>query len=345
MWVYLAMFLVPTLAVLFPKRLPRRQAAYAWAVTGLLFALVIGTRHEIGSDWFNYLRHVYRVEGMTFGEVLRRSDPGYYALNWIVTRLGGGIYWVNFLSACVVVWGTINFSRKQPNPWLALMVAVPYLLIVVGMGYTRQAVALGFSLVALGALGESRVRAFVVWVVIGALFHKSAVLLLPIAALAASRNRLLTISLVGIVTVMTYFLLLEESADELWATYVEAAYHSEGGLIRVLMNVVPAILIFSFRAKLVPNVAERRLWLWIAAFALACLPLVNFASTAVDRVALYAIPLQLFVFSRLPQLVRTSTSRTVLTLAILGYYAAVLLTWLILADNAKSWVPYKSVLM
>ena len=35
------------------------------------------------------------------------------------------------------------FVRRQPMPWLGLLVAIPYLVIVVGMGYSRQAIALG----------------------------------------------------------------------------------------------------------------------------------------------------------------------------------------------------------
>ncbi len=63
---------------------------------------------------------------------------------------------------------------------------MPYLINIVAMGYTRQSVALGFAMIGLAALGEQRVRRFVLWVLVGALFHKSAVLLLPIAALAAA---------------------------------------------------------------------------------------------------------------------------------------------------------------
>ncbi len=42
--------------------------------------------------------------------------------------------------------GLVQFCRKQPLPWLALAVAAPFIIIVVGMGYTRQSVALGFIL-------------------------------------------------------------------------------------------------------------------------------------------------------------------------------------------------------
>ncbi|MDQ3039673.1 MAG: EpsG family protein, partial [Pseudomonadota bacterium] len=256
-------------------------------------------------------------------------------------KVGGSIYWVNFVCACVLMWGTIVFCRRQPNPWLALLAAVPYMLVVVGMGYTRQAGALGFALLGLSALGDGRVRAFVVWIIVGALFHKSAVLLLPIAALANSRNRILTGALVLLTTALTYYLLLADSAEKLWANYVDADLQSEGGLVRVVMNAVPALLLLVFRHRLVPDPGERRLWCWIAVFALACVPLVGLASTAVDRVALYLIPLQLFVFSRMPRLAATTQTRTPVVLGIVAYYAAVQYVWLNYATHAPYWTPYQ----
>lgn len=46
----------------------------------------------------------------------------------------------------------MRFARSQPDPWLAVLVAVPYLVIVVAMGYSRQAVAIGILLAGLGRL-------------------------------------------------------------------------------------------------------------------------------------------------------------------------------------------------
>ena len=341
MWPYWLMFLVPAWAVLTPGRLRPSQARVVWVVVGVLFALMMGLRHEVGGDWLNYLPHFRETASRDFMEVMSRGDPGYYGLNWLVAHAGGSIYHVNLVCAVIMMWGTVVFCRDQPNPWLALLAAVPYMLVVVGMGYTRQAVALGFALLGLAALGHGRTRAFVIWIAIGATFHKSAVLLLPIAALAASHNRFMTAGLVGLTTLLLYYLLLADASEALWENYVEAEYQSEGGLIRVLMNVVPAVLLILFRKHLAPDLQERKLWLWMAVFALVCLPLVGFASTAVDRVALYLIPLQLFVFSRVPRLASTVRVRTPLVLGVVGYYAAVLFVWLNFATHAFAWVPYQ----
>jgi hypothetical protein len=343
MWPYWLMFLIPAWATLLPARLKPGQSSGMWVFVGVIFSVMIGVRYQVGGDWGQYGRLFADVGRLDFIGSLSRGDPGYYGFGWLIAQAGGGISILNLVCAAVMMWGTVTFCRSQPNPWLALLVAVPYMLVVVGMGYSRQAVALGFALLGLVALGKGRIRTFVIWVAIGATFHKSAVLLLPIAALASSRNRFQTSVLVGMTTLLLYYLLLRDSSEALWQNYVDAGYQSEGGFIRVVMNALPALLLIWFRKRLVPDKKEQKLWLWIAAFCLMCLPMVALASTAVDRVALYLIPIQLFVFARIPRLAMTVTARTQVVVAIVGYYGAVFFVWLNFATNAIYWLPYKFV--
>ena len=172
MWTFWALFMIAAAGVLMPGRLPARQAASLFWTIGIFFALIIGLRHEVGGDWFNYIPHFLDASRMDFAEAAAMPDPGHYVLNMWVARLGGDIYAVNLIYAAVPMWGTVVFCRHQRNPWLALLAAVPYMLIVVGMGYTRQSVALGFALLGLVALGEQRIRRFVLLIGFGALFHK-----------------------------------------------------------------------------------------------------------------------------------------------------------------------------
>lgn len=313
---------------------------WAWLGVLLVYVLMTGLRHEVGGDWRTYSGMFRHISRSSFIYALEFSDPGYYGLSWVVAKLGGDIYWLNTLCGLMVVAGVGIFCRPQQYAWLGLAVAVPYLLIVVGMGYTRQAAALGWALMGLHALGQRRNVGFVVPVLIGATFHKSAVLLLPIAALAASRSRLWTWIWVGVTTVLGAQLLLLEHTEHLWNVYVEEEMESQGGQIRVAMNAVPAVLFLLFRRKISPREGERRLWTWLSLAALACVPLVAVASTAVDRVALYFIPLQMFVFSRLHQVVRKQSAPFVLTGVVL-YYAAVQAVWLNFATHADYWVPHQ----
>ena len=265
-------------------------------------ALLVGLRSEVGGDWFNYLRYLFPLQGLDLSEVLAREDPAYQFLNWTFMDEPWAIYAVNAVGGVFFATGLTVFCLHQPRPWLALAIAIPYLVIVVAMGYTRQGIALAFEMIALVALSKKSTTRFVIWIAVAATFHKSAVLILPIAALAATRNRWWTAAWVGLAALLLYYLLVSSAVDRLYDDYVEAQYQSEGAIVRLAMNALPALIFLAFGRRFVLNEAERRLWNWFAILSLLLLVVLmtTSASTAIDRVALYVLPLQLVVFSRIP---------------------------------------------
>jgi hypothetical protein len=340
MWPYWLMFLIPLTAV--RARVDSGVQRIFWWLSLVLLTLLIGFRFEVGGDWGAYLIHFNNILRFSFSEVLTRGDPAYYMINWLVADAGWSIEWVNLVCALMVVVGVNAFCREQPLPWLALLVAIPYLIIVVSMGYTRQAAALGLVLVGLKALGRHETRKFIFWVMLGALFHKSAVILLPIAALAAMQRRIWTFVWVAIVSIVGAYILVYQEVDDLWLNYVsqEYAFASQGATIRVMMNAVPSVLLLLFRKRIFYDRVERRLWLWLAVFSLACIVGLSYSPTAIDRLALYFIPVQLFAFSRLPFLTKNRGVFNLIIVAVVVYYALVMFVWLNYATHARFWLPY-----
>lgn len=336
---YWILFLVPVLGAL-----PRlRVTRLGWLLLAAGLTVFVGLRYQVGTDWGNYLRlYFYPASQMSFIQALGSSDPGYVLINWAATHIGAGSWLVNLFSATVFSTGLTLFCRRLPEPVLALVVAIPYLVIVFAMGYDRQAVAFGFVLCALTYLLDRRLIGFIVLMGVAAAFHKSAVILVPLAILANAERKFWTGFWVSLSGIVFYWLFLAERMAGLWQQYVESSYSeaSEGGPIRVAMNVLPAVLLLIFYKRFAIDREERKLWLWIAIFSLACLPLVFQAPTAVDRVALYFTPIQLVVFSYLPQLVRPE-SRVLVRGAIMGFYALVEFIWLNYAGHSNAWLPYQ----
>ncbi|WP_169332249.1 EpsG family protein [Henriciella marina] len=307
--------------------------------------VVIGFRFNVGGDWHSYLRYLSSSYEMTYSDLGGMEDPGYWALNILATQLGFGITGVNTFGAFLFSIGLVLLCRSLSRPWLALACAMPYLVTVVSMGYTRQAIALGLVMIGLVMLGRQKFAIFALWVLAGALFHKSAVVLIPIALLTASKNRFLTLSLVAAATALGYFTLLEDSATRLVATYVDKNIESEGAFIRLAMNAVPAILFLIYRKRFALSPAEKKLWLIFSLMAISMF-FAFFAtnlSTALDRMALYIIPLQLVVFAQLPEAIGTSDlrNRQYIVALILFYYATILFVWLNFANHSTYWVPYQ----
>jgi hypothetical protein len=344
---YWMLFLLPAWLAMTRLRPVQMQAprwtGYWWAVFVLL-VLMIGLRHEVGGDWLSYDTQIRRAFYDSFLQVLAKSDPAYGLLSWVAARTGFGPYFVNTVCAVLFSWGLVVFCRAQPRPWLALAVSMPYLVTVVAMGYTRQGTAIGLAMLGLVALSDRKLLRFVVLVALAATFHKSAVILMPLAVLSGTRNRIWTALWVGLASMLFYVLLLQDSVDALTVNYIGAQFDSAGAAIRVAMNAVPAGLFLVFRRRFAMPPADRTFWTWMSwgGLAFVGLLIVSPSSTAVDRVALYWIPLQLFVLSRLPNALGQPDGRNALLVyAVVGYSAMVLFVWLFFADYSTYWLPYQ----
>ena len=304
-------------------------------------AAMVGLRFQVGADYGTYIRIFDYVSRQTFDDAFEFGDPGYQFVNWLVGQWEGDMWHVNLICGAIFAWGLAMFCRRQPAPLLAALVAVPYLVVVVAMGYTRQAVAIGVIMAGLASLDRhASIARFVIYVAIASLFHKTALIALPVAIFAGRRNHLLNLVAIVLAGIGLYTALLDESVDRLVTNYLDARYASQGAAIRVAMNAVPAAMLLLAGQRLGLTEYQLRLWRIFAILALLCIPALALSpsSTAVDRVALYLIPVQMVAIARLPILLRSEMLGRV---AVAAYSFAVLFVWLNYAAHSSAWIPYR----
>lgn len=347
-WLLFSVFAVGAVASADDRR-QNPNAGLLFVAAAAAVVLMIGLRYQVGGDWGAYLRMFQYMRFVELSGVfsIPGSEPAYSAISWISYQLGLGIWAVNLTCAAILTWGLLRLARHQPRPWLALVVAIPFLVIVVGMGYTRQSAALGLFMLGLALLIEKRLVWAVFVIIIGATFHTSALVTLPFVAFSYARNRLQMAALIVVAAIFGYFTLLAPQFDRLTYGYIEQEYQAQGAMIRLIMNAVPALIFFAWYRRFAgDDPIQKILWRNLSIIALGSFAAVFFtdATVALDRLALYIIPLQLVVLSRIPTaLGATPSFRIVLTIVVMLYSALVQFTWLNYAHHADSWVPYRTV--
>ena len=342
-WLLFSVFAIAALTERTRSPGDHRAGITLWLVFAFM-ALMVGLRFQVGADYQSYLNIFAAASGADLSDALERGDPGYQFVNWLVGQWDGKMWHVNLICGAIFAWGLARLCQRQPAPMLAALVAVPYLIVVVAMGYTRQAVAIGIIMAGLASLDRrgSIVR-FVLYVAAAALFHRTAVIVLPLAIVAGRRNHLLNIIAVLAAGFGLYDALLAENVDELVENYIEARYGSQGAAIRVAMNVVPALLLLLAGCRLGFDDYQRRFWTLVSLLSLACVPALYLvpSTTAVDRVALYLIPLQLVVIGRLIYFIK---SQLLARLLVVAYSFTILFVWLNFAAHSFAWVPYRTAI-
>lgn len=327
----------------------KNYLTFAWYFVLIYLVLLIGLRHEVGGDWGSYKRYFDVLGTQDFSEIFNiTQDPGYAILNWWLSSSGYSIYFVNTICAFFFSYGLIKFCRTLPRPFLALTASFPYLILVVSMGYTRQSVAIGLSMLALVAISNRQYIKFFFMILIAATFHKTALLLVGILFLASQKNRLIIIILLGILAGILAQSYLYESYSNLVKYYVLQEYESEGALIRISMLLIPSILLLTWPHRFGMHALEKNLWRWISLLSILFffLLLTTDMSTALDRMALYFLPIQLIIFSYIPEFFKSQSGfNKVMISIIVMYFALVQFVWLFFASYAPYWLPYQSVLL
>lgn len=316
----------------------------SWLLTFVLLVLFIGFRYEVGADWGQYISLLESMRDEPFQAFLTISDVGYGLLNWLGANIWGDIYLVNIVCALFFGWGLILFCRNQPRPWLALLVSIPVLVLVVAMGYTRQGAAIGLAMLAITGLQKEKISHYIFCVMLAAFFHKSVIILLPFAIFATSRYRLLTLFGVVISVVILFVVLLLDQLDYVVLNYIEVERESSGAIVRVVTNGIPAALFLIYKERFGINQITRSFWVWMAWSSLLLIPLVLAfpSSTVIDRIALYWIPIQMLVYSRLPDVFgKPGKKNPFWVILISAYSAAIMLVWLSFGSFASYWLPYQ----
>ncbi len=350
MIIYWSMYLVPALLTLNQTFSHRRIPIGSYWLLFALLMVLVGLR-ETGGDYPTYKVMFQIIAGSTFADALKVSDPGYVLVNWVSNQLHFGMYGVNTVCGLTYFYGFYRFARREPEPILMLTISIAYQVIVTVMGYTRQGAAVGLLMWGIPYLYERKPVRFLVFSLLAASFHSSAIVFMPLAYFGFNwrTQRLASFfAVVGLaLAVYLGYRTLHDRFSSFYDNYIESKhYSSQGALIRSSMTALAAAMFLGHWRRWGRAWNDRRIWLAFALAALAMVPLTFTASTAADRIGLYLIPLQLVVFARLPALQRTRGQHDVWVMAILAGYAASLGVWLYFGQfTSVLWLPYKSLIL
>lgn len=350
MLIYFLLLAYPALfALTSAGRSARSNRHQLWPIVGfwIFYNFISAFRDNTGGDWFQYEEITYGFNLISLSQAMSEVNPGFAFFSWCGVRLGLGLYFTDFICSAILSFGIFRLAYRLPSPWLAISAAVPYLLIVVGMGYLRQAAAIGFMISAICDLQDRRNGRATLQMLFAMSFHPSSVVMAPLLIFASAPKNFWTVgAMVAGTLVLANLALSTETAQLYQKGYIDASYQSSGATIRIAMNIVPAVIFMFFRRTIFIEKREKQIWelfAW-ASIALAVMLVTSSSSTAVDRIALYLLPIQVYVFGHLaPAIAGRGRLERLVTLGCIGYFATVQFVWLFYADHAYLWVPYQSI--
>ena len=295
----------------------------------------------MGADWatyeniFDFFRNL-RSEDLLMAA---RIEPCYGALNYLAYLVGGDVHLVNLICAFLMLVGLVKFSHLMNlDACLVLFLSTPYLLFAVGMGYTRQAVAIGIAFAALGYWIRGHHKTCYAAILLAVGFHYSAVFLFLIIAMKNPRRALLIIPC----AVLCAFVLIKTLLSNYFSLYVENTedLHSSGVWLRLAMLLAGAATVYAQRARWRRYPTLFRLLENASVLTISLVPVAFFASTLADRVCLYLFFLYLVALGRVVSFSKPITRNIAFTTLIAATYGIFFLWFGISSYAASSWIPY-----
>ena len=352
MTIYWILFTLPTLFLLCARYYSRRIENILWFGVTTLFIVVLGFRHEVGCDWYSYTTDLDNIPVHItslfdyLSWIGQFREPGYALITWTAYQFNFGIYGVNLFCAIIFTTGLIFFCRSQPTPWLTLLLAIPYIVIVISMGYTRQATALGIIFWSLYLVQRNRAVASLILVACSGAFHKTSLLFLPLFAFFNTKilaKKALVIILVLLILILAFA--FRDYVFQQWGTYVlrRSSGAPTGPIFRSIINAVPAVLflvLYRRHDTIYPNL---EVWLPISLACIVILILLPWSPAAADRLGLYLSPIQLYFWPRFVTMSNNLNVRSCLLIILISIYASFLYIWLNFSSHAACWVPYNNI--
>ncbi|MGF7404804.1 EpsG family protein [Campylobacter concisus] len=315
----------------------------ALVVLYLFLILFIGARYEIGGDWNYYLYEMFYKDA--------RADLGYEILSLIGKNISAqyGIIFVNLCCAFLFLSCFFFIVTRFRYPFAGLLVAFPYSITIVAMGYTRQSVAIGFGLVAMYFMARNHNFKSMIFILIGGLFHKSIAILLIFLPLLYLRQVDIKKVYMGIVFFIVLVLICFKFdifagyISKIKFLYLSDIHYSKGGFIRIAIHIIPLIL-YIFMRKDIKNRNNINYILFdeLSILIVVAMFLSIFLSTLVDRLGLYFIFFDIVIFSIFLERLEIKLKFTLVFLIIIENFL-IFYVWYNYSFYAiHYWQPYKN---
>jgi hypothetical protein len=296
-------------------------------------------------DWNNYLYMIRNANVGSWWQSFNVSEPGYATLLWIAGQQGWGIYGAYFIGTLIFAAGLFRYAKTTPSPWIALLVAMPYLVIVISMSAARQAVAAGVLLWLTAEWTRATVGKRVALILLATSFHISAIGFLVFVFIDLRLRIWLKSIGVGIMAAAMIYIIQQSGRLATFnAHYISGQTIDSGGaLFHVVLNSGPALMCYLLgrkrRAILIPNPFHRNM----VVLAIMLLPLSFLYSTAASRLTIYLFPVSIWFFAASPVLLRKNESGLYKFLVGI-FFVTILAIWLNFANNSFAHQNYRNAL-
>ena len=303
-------------------------------IAALVLFVFVAFRWDVGTDWSNYAERSRLFGEMPLRDLIGQLDFGYKILEHLGWKFGVGLLFPNLISALILTESCRRLMVSANFPYGFLILSIPYLFFVVGMGYPRQAIAIGAFIFLV--LADSKWKKYF-WAFFGISMHYSFIFPLIFfhrkyfGSKAQNYYRILIVMFMCLIFFGEAILALFQ--EEIFARYfVGTGLQSNGFYIRVCFFLPPMLILVFYRKW-------KTEFFYVLILVLMALSF-PFLTTLTDRLLLYVYPFLIIGFGVIIRFV----SRTLAYMYIWFHSLLFFLVWFMYSVYKTDWIPYNTIL-
>lgn len=313
----------------------------------VLFALFLFSsfRYQVGCDWLPYQILFDTFLDIPRSYILVSREPIFYSILFWMQDMNLTYLSLNIIFGFIFFIGIHILAQRQPDPLGFLVLIFPILIINMPMSAIRQGAAIGLICIALVSFMDRRPISFLIWVVLAAGIHISAIVFTVLIPFTSGRynNTRIALTLMVAVPCLAFFYFLDSAQ---WAinTYVGTDIEAYGAVFRVTLLTLTGIYFFLIiKVKWHQTFPQDYSITSLGSiFMLIILLLVPISTVIADRFAYYLIPIQAMIFARIPYLPFKSNQNLHSALPYIGLFLVFLVYVNISWHFQQCFIPYNN---
>ena len=320
-----------------------------------LFIIFICFRYDIGCDWDTYEFNFKLIRDNSFSYILKNQnkffDLGYSIVAKLISYFFGYKELI-FIYGILFIIPLFVFLEDLKNKYLALLVAYPYFIVVVGMGPIRQSAAIGFFMLSLLYFAEKKNKLFYISSLLSILFHHSAILCISLLVILKIKSEKFKIDLAGKLFCILAFILFIYGSPEflgkiiIYFKYIkEGIMASKGAIFVWFINFFPFILFLKNYKKFILISNLKSFFKIFSIIQILLFPGLFINSTITYRLLIYFFPASIYITSFLPEIVNSKNQKILISFILIFFAYLSLAVWLKFAFHNYCWIPYKNILL
>ena len=353
-YIYLAVFSLSEIKLSHDKKF------FYFILLFIFMLLFVSGRHNVGGDyvkylyWFEYAK-LFPTKG--FSTLL-----GLNYITIISQTLSLKYFFFNFLCALIFISGIFKFLNISNERLFVLILLIPTMIYVVGLGYTRQSVSIGFLCLSIYYWSENMNVKKYIFFILSVLVHISSLIFFFILFYKTYEKiklfKLYILSASFIIFLFFiynfYFNNLSNLSSVIGLDVKINIQNSSFKYLKFLAHIFPCIIFIFFLKDFKKDKKIYPLYFFSVTLTIAVIVLMiilkiiidksSYIDVMADRLLLPFLLVEALIFVRLYSIVNLEYKFLFKSL-ILFYFGFMLFIWLEFADNSHAWKPYRSIFL